>query len=115
MKNPWLLLQDVKGDAVAWPRFIRETFWNRRLNDHNRMILVNFAVVNGVREEFLHEVLRFTQGNSYTRDRRQRITQRFRYFEDPTMGGERRSRAYSFDLLHRRLLTLAGDFYKKKK
>ncbi|CAK1553201.1 unnamed protein product [Leptosia nina] len=99
-KNPWLLLQDAIGDCKTWPAFIRAAFWD------NRMIIVNFAIVNGLREEFLHEVLTFTLRHHYTNDRRQRVAGRFKYYNDLQTGEERKSRAYSFDLYHRRLLTL---------
>ncbi|KAL0100591.1 hypothetical protein PUN28_019734 [Cardiocondyla obscurior] len=32
-------------------------FWNQNLRDHNRIILVNFAYINAISEDFLHEVL----------------------------------------------------------
>src|SRR5436190_4384153 len=55
--NPWLSVQDVVGDAKTWPKFIRAMFWDRNFNDHHRMIIVNFAFVNHISEEFLHDVL----------------------------------------------------------
>lgn len=112
-KNPWLLLQDVIGDGKTWPAFIRAAFWDKDFDDHNRMIIVNFAIVNGVGEDFLHEVLTFTLRHHYTKDRRQRVAGHFKYYSDPQMGEDHKSRAYSFELYHRRLLTLSAEFHVK--
>jgi len=78
-KNPWLAAQDVVGDAKTWPQFIRKMFWDKNLKDHNRMIIVNFSIVNHISEEFLHDILSFTLKRAYTRERKQNITDRFRY------------------------------------
>ena len=77
--NPWLAVQDVVGDANWWPKFIRKMFWNRNLNDHNRMILVNFAYINAISEDFLHNILSFTLKEAYTSTRRREIKDRFSY------------------------------------
>ena len=58
--NPWFALQDVVGNANTWPKFIRKMFWEKHFKDHNRMIIVNFAYLNAISEEFLHDILTFT-------------------------------------------------------
>jgi hypothetical protein len=105
MRNPWLLLQMMIGEADAWPQFIRKAFWEPWFNDHNRMVVVTFAYMNGVSETFLHEVLTFTLKHNYTRARRTNVAYRYSYFDDPLHGAERRSRAYSFDT------TMKGVYY----
>ncbi|XP_011859690.1 PREDICTED: uncharacterized protein LOC105557132 [Vollenhovia emeryi] len=95
-KNPWLSIQDVVGDAKTWPQFIRTMFWDRNFVDHNRMVVVNFAI--HVSEPFLHEVLEFTLKTAYTPDRRRQITDRFRYYNHEELGEMRRSRAYSYNV-----------------
>ena len=67
--NPWLAIQDIIGNANTWPKFIRQMFWDKNFTDHNRMIIVNFAFINGVSEEFLHDVLAFTLKNAYTAEK----------------------------------------------
>ena len=71
-------MQDVVGDTNLW-LFIRKMFWNRNLNDHNRMILVNFACINAISEDFLHNILSFTLKEAYTSTRRREIKDRFFY------------------------------------
>jgi hypothetical protein len=108
MQNPWLFLQMLIGEAEGWPTFIREAFWHSWFNDHNRMIVVNFAYKNGVCESLLHEVLSFTLKDNYTRTRRANVAYRYSYFDDPEHGAERRSRAYSFDTTMKAVMYLDG-------
>lgn len=79
LANPWLGIQDIVGDAKKWPKFIRSTFWDRNSTDHKRMLIVNFAYVNGISPEFLHDVLAFTLKRVYTNVRRREIQDRFTY------------------------------------
>ena len=108
MNNPWLLLQMMIGDADTWPQFIRAAFWETWFNDHNRMVVVNFAYKNGVCELLLHDVLNFTLKDNYTRQRRANVAYRYSYFDDPIHGAERRSRAYSFDTTMKAVAYLDG-------
>ncbi|KAL0130412.1 hypothetical protein PUN28_002234 [Cardiocondyla obscurior] len=75
-KNPWLAVQDVIGDARTWPKFIREIFWNKNFKNHNRMIVVNFAYLNAISEDFLHDILKFTLKSAYTNERRRNVKDR---------------------------------------
>ena len=70
-KNPWFAAQDVVGDAKTWPKFIRK--------DHNRIIIVNFAYLNAISEDFLHDILTFTLKEAYTNERKRNVKDRFRY------------------------------------
>lgn len=54
-------------------------FWDRNFKDHNRMMVVNFAFLNHISEDFLHDVLTFTLKNAYTVKRKRHIKDRFRY------------------------------------
>ena len=81
-KNPWLGVQDLVGNANTWPKFIRKTFWDRNFKDHNRMIIVNFAYLNAISEEFLHEILSFTLKEAYTTDRKRQVKSRYAYLND---------------------------------
>lgn len=80
--NPWLGVQDVIGNANLWPKFIRKMFWDQNLDNHNRMILVNFSYLNAISEEFLHDILTFTIKNAYTSNRRREIKARFSYLNN---------------------------------
>lgn len=77
--NPWLAVQDVVGDAKTWPKFIRQMFWDKNFKHHNRMIIVNFAYLNAITEDFLHDILTFTLKEGYTSDRKLNVKYRFRY------------------------------------
>ena len=77
--NPWLAVQDVVGDAKTWPKFIRKMFWEKNLRDHNRMMIVNFAILNHISEDFLHDILSFTLKHAYTEERKRNIKYRFSY------------------------------------
>lgn len=62
-RNPWIVVQDIIGTANKWPTFIREAFWSgTNFNDHQRMIVVNFAVLNGLHLDYLMNCLEFTLG-----------------------------------------------------
>lgn len=113
MNNPWLFLQMMIGEANSWPHFIAKAFWDGSFNDHNRMVVVNFAYRNGVSEELLHDVLSFTLKRNYTRDRRANVAYRYAYFDDPMQGAERRSRAYSFDTTIKAVTYLDGQVKPK--
>lgn len=43
------------------------------------MILVNFAYLNAISEDFLHDILTFTLKEAYTAIRRRNIKDRFSY------------------------------------
>lgn len=75
----WLAVQYVVCKADTWPKFIRKMIWNRNLTDHNRMILVNFAYLNAISEDFLHDILSFTLKEAYTKTRKREIKDMFSY------------------------------------
>jgi len=71
-------MSDVVGDAKTWPK-IRKMFWDKNLKDYNRMIIVNFVILNHISEDFLHDILTFTLKNAYTEERKRNIKDKFRY------------------------------------
>ena len=114
MSNPWLWLQLMIGEADEWPQFIRKAFWDPNFNDHNRMIVTNFAYKNGVCESLLHDVLTLTLGKNYTRQRKANVQYRYSYFDHPIHGKQRRQQAYSFDTTMRKVMYLDGTIKNKR-
>ena len=108
-KNPWLLLQDLIGKADRWPLYIRRMFWDKDLTDVKRLKLVSFCYQNGVSEYVLHSVLERTIKESYTADRRRQIKAKYKYFDDPIEGYNRREKAYALDLIKNKVLTFNGN------
>jgi len=43
------------------------------------MIIVNFAILNHISEDFLHDILTFTLKNAYTEEWKRNIKDKFRY------------------------------------
>lgn len=113
MENPWIFLQMMIGEADTWPQFIRSSFWEIKFNDHNWMVVVNFAYKNGVCESLLHDVLKFTLKRNYTRARQANVAYRYVYFDDIFHGTERRSRAYSYDTTLKAVAYLDGRLKKR--
>lgn len=70
-RNPWIIFRDIVGETHSWPSFIREAFWSGpHFNDHQRMLVVNFAVLNGVQLQILLDTLSFTLGVHFLRNNR---------------------------------------------
>lgn len=110
--DKWASFQDFLGFSYEWPRFIRDAFFSPRLKYKNRMIVTNFCIANGIPEFMLHDVLAFNLGENYTDERRNEICYRFAYF-NPTLGNYRRSKAYSYDVILRKVVYLDGDIKMK--
>ena len=81
-RNPWLDFVDVVGNLSTWPKFIRAAFWSgANFNDHQRMLVVNFAILNGVHLDVLLNTLDFTIGKHiHRRNRRYQVCLNVRIF-----------------------------------
>ena len=117
--DPWFHFCDLVGPIERWPFFIRRVFDDgRNFDDHNRMLVVNFAVLNGVPWEALDRALAHRFGEWYTvANRQNQCLNRYRYFfnADGSWNVSTRSAAYSYSVRHRGMRTLMDEPYVKKK
>lgn len=51
----WCDIQDIIGNASAWPYAIRLFFWSKNLKHWNRVRVASFAYVNGLHPDILLE------------------------------------------------------------
>lgn len=117
------MLHSLADDPSVIPIFIRNAFHQTDFSDHNRMLVVHFAVLNGVHFDTLDSALSYNLGeNYYIRNRRQQVMTRFKSFFDhgrtandinpsfePRPESEaykRRNYAYSYSVLHKTIMTL---------
>lgn len=100
-RNPWMVFRDVVGEAHRWPTFIREAFWSgRHFNDHQRMLVVNFAVLNGVHIDVLLETLQFTLGRHLnSNNRRYQVVARYNALTQGTQAWDNRQRVWSYHVV----------------
>lgn len=107
-RNPWIAFQDLVGPATSWPSFIRKAFWSGKdFDDHTRMVVVNFAYLNGVPLDQLQAVLSFTLGRHlHANSRWYQVQARYNYLRNDK---ENRARAYSYHVFSRQILNLLFD------
>lgn len=97
----WTEFVDVVGFMYYWPRFIYDAFNKAKFNNHARMIVVHFAVLNSTSWETLDNALMASLGENYfVKDRREQVYKRYiSFFEgSPEMIAYRRSKSYSYSV-----------------
>ena len=117
--NPWFHFCDLVGPIERWPFFLRRLFDDGpNFDNHNRMLAVNFAVLNGVPWEALDRALAHRFGNWYVvRNRQAQCLSRYQDFfnKDGSWNVRTRSASYSYSVRHRQMRTLMDEPYVKKK
>lgn len=100
-RNPWMVFRDIVGEANRWPTFIREAYWSgQHFNDHQRMLVVNFAVLNGVHLDVLLETLQFTLGRHFnSNNRRYQVIARYNALTQGRQAWDNRQRVWSYHVV----------------
>lgn len=105
-RNPWEVLVDVIGPN-NWPNFIWDAFNNKNFNNHNRMIAVNFAVLNGVAWDTFDRAMFHTLGQHYLiKGRRFNCQARYAALTTDAAAEFNRSRVYSYNVRERQMENL---------
>ena len=117
--DPWFHFCDLVGPMELWPFFMRRVFDDGpNFDNHSRMLVVNFAVLNGAPWEALDRALAYRFGDCYTvKNRQNQCLERYRYFfnADGSWHVSRRSAAYSYSVRHKEMRTLMDEKYVKRK
>lgn len=112
-QDPWFTFCDVVAPIEHWPFFIRKILQVQvHFGNHERMVAVNFAVLNGVAWQTLDKALSARLGSEYfQRNRQHQCFSRYASFftANGNWNVARRASSYSYSVRHRQMRTLMDE------
>lgn len=108
----WAKLVEAIGSTdQEWPVFIKDAFKNSNFNNHRRMLVTHFTVLNNASWEVVDGALMSQLGDHYfVNERRRQIYSRYHSFHttDRVCSIPNKTRAYSYHIRTKKVMYLDG-------